>query len=379
MPVNSKRTAMKKSRKNNSSLKPRRSRKRGHDYATLEDRKMLAVTTGFTAGTGVLTINLADANEAAVVDVDSGNVVVNGSQVGTGVAATSVDQIVISGTGAANQDVTFVGDFANTGLTSVSAVNVDDFAVSGNLSLSGNLTVNASGNVSDTNGADLIVGGTGSFTAANVTLGGATSETRFQQTSFDVSSAVDLQEDDNIVLGSVNAGTVRLSTTGRILDGFTTQINIDGLAELLAENGVRLGDNGADVFNAGTVNFVAENGQVSINEDTALNLVGDNLARSINLRSQASITDADDSTLNVQFQSGFTATSVLIGDTDTDEFNSNSIYFFTTGRFDVTEDSDTLIIEEKNFAQSLGLTSTCLLYTSPSPRDLSTSRMPSSA
>ena len=358
MPVNSKRTAMKKSRKNNSSLKPRRSRKRGHDYATLEDRKMLAVTTGFTAGTGVLTINLADANEAAVVDVDSGNVVVNGSQVGTGVAATSVDQIVISGTGAANQDVTFVGDFANTGLTSVSAVNVDDFVVSGNLSLSGNLTVNASGNVSDTNGADLIVGGTGSFTAANVTLGGATSETRFQQTSFDVSSAVDLQEDDNIVLGSVNAGTVRLSTTGRILDGFTTQINIDGLAELLAENGVRLGDNGADVFNAGTVNFVAENGQVSINEDTALNLVGDNLARSINLRSQAAITDADDSTLNVQFQSGFTATSVLIGDTDTDEFNSNSIYFFTTGRFDVTEDSDTLIIEEKNFAQSLGLTST---------------------
>ena len=358
MPVNSKRTAMKKSRKNNSSLKPRRSRKRGHDYATLEDRKMLAVTTGFTAGTGVLTINLADANEAAVVDVDSGNVVVNGSQVGTGVAATSVDQIVISGTGAANQDVSFVGDFANTGLTSVSAVNVDDFAVSGNLSLSGNLTVNASGNVSDTNGADLIVGGTGSFTAANVTLGGATSETRFQQTSFDVSSAVDLQEDDNIVLGSVNAGTVRLSTTGRILDGFTTQINIDGLAELLAENGVRLGDNGADVFNAGTVNFVAENGQVSINEDTALNLVGDNLARSINLRSQASITDADDSTLNVQFQSGFTATSVLIGDTDTDEFNSNSIYFFTTGRFDLTEDSDTLIIEEKNFAQSLGLTST---------------------
>ena len=108
MPVNSKRTAMKKSRKNNSSLKPRRSRKRGHDYATLEDRKMLAVTTGFTAGTGVLTINLADANEAAVVDVDSGNVVVNGSQVGTGVAATSVDQIVISGTGAANQDLSLI-------------------------------------------------------------------------------------------------------------------------------------------------------------------------------------------------------------------------------------------------------------------------------
>ena len=32
-----------------------------------------------------------------------------------------------------------------------------------------------------------------------------------------------------------------------------------------------------------------------------------------------------------------------------------------------------------NFAQGLASTRTCLLYTSPSPRDLSTSRMPSSA
>ena len=108
------------------------------------------------------------------------------------------------------------------------------------------------------------------------------------------------------------------------------------MAELLGNAGVRLGDNGADVFNAGAVNFQS-NGQVSINEDTSLNIVGENTARSINLRSQSAITDADDATLNVDFQSGFTATSVLIGDTATDEFNSNSIYFFTTGRFDVTE------------------------------------------
>ena len=35
--------------------------------------------------------------------------------------------------------------------------------------------------------------------------------------------------------------------------------------------------------------------------------------------------------------------------------------------------------ELKNISDKLGCTSTCLLYTSPSPRDLSTSRMPSSA
>lgn len=359
MPVNSKRTAMKKSRKKNSSPKPRRSRNKGQDYTTLEDRKMLAVTTGFTPGTGgagVLTINLSAANEAASVNVVGSNILVNGSQVAGGTAASNVDQIVISGNTAANQDVSFIGDFSNTGLVSVSAANIDDFAINGNMTLSGNLTVNG-GTVSDADNVGLIVGGVGSFTAASVTLGGATNETRFQQTAFNVSGAVDLQEDDNTVLGSVNAATLRLESNGRILDGFTTQINVSGLAQLFGNAGVRLGDNGADIFNAGTVHF-RSSGQVSINEDSSTNIVNSNTARSMNLRSLAAITDADTATLNVQFQSGFEATSVRIGDTATDEFNSNSIYFFTTGRFDLTEDSDTLIIEEKNFAQSMRLTST---------------------
>ncbi len=357
MPVNSKRTAMKKSRKNNSSPKPRRSRTRGQDYTTLEDRKMLAVTTGFASASGTLTVNLGAANEAAQIDVVGGNVLVNGSQVGSGTSVGAVDQIVVTGTTAANQDVSFIGDFSNAGLSSVNITNVDDVAINEDLSVSGNLTINAGGNVSDADNTDLVVGGVGNFTAANVSLGGATNETRFQQTAFNVSGAVDLQEDDNTVLGSVTAATVRLASNGRILDGFTTQINISGLAELFGNAGVRLGDNGADTFQAGTINF-RSSGQVSINEDDSTNIVGDNTARSMNLRSQGSITDADDASINVQFQSGFTAESVRIGDTATDEFNSNSVYFFTTGRFDLTEDSDTLIIEEKNSALSLRLTST---------------------
>ncbi len=357
MPVNSKRTAMKKSRKKNSSPKPRRSRNRGQDYATLEDRKMLAVTSGFTASSGILTVNLGAANDAAQIDVVGGNVLVNGSQVGSGTAASAVDQIVVSGTTAANQDVTFIGDLSNAGLSSVSIANVDDVAFNGDLSVSGALSVNAGGNISDADNTDIIVGGVGSFTAANVTLGGSTNETRFQQTSFNASGAVDLQEDDNTVLGSVNAATVRLESNGRILDGFTTQINVGGLAQLLGNAGVRLGDNGADVFNAGAVHF-RSNGQVSINEDSATNIINSNTARSMNLRSLGAITDDDNATINVQFQSGFEAESVRIGDTATDEFNSNSIYFFTSGRFDLTEDSDTLIIEEKNEALALSLTST---------------------
>ena len=36
-------------------------------------------------------------------------------------------------------------------------------------------------------------------------------------------------------------------------------------------------------------------------------------------------------------------------------------------------------IDKNNHDKALGMCTTCLLYTSPSPRDLSTSRMPSSA
>ena len=38
-----------------------------------------------------------------------------------------------------------------------------------------------------------------------------------------------------------------------------------------------------------------------------------------------------------------------------------------------------LAIDDSEVADILSMTNTCLLYTSPSPRDLSTSRMPSSA
>ena len=54
-----------------------------------------------------------------------------------------------------------------------------------------------------------------------------------------------------------------------------------------------------------------------------------------------------------------------------------SIYYKNAG------DNDTLIFESLTTSEStvfgLLMAGTCLLYTSPSPRDLSTSRMPSSA
>ena len=60
----------------------------------------------------------------------------------------------------------------------------------------------------------------------------------------------------------------------------------------------------------------------------------------------------------------------------------SSLEFLTPKHIQVDQASDTrasVVLEplERGFGHTLG--NACLLYTSPSPRDLSTSRMPSSA
>ena len=86
----------------------------------------------------------------------------------------------------------------------------------------------------------------------------------------------------------------------------------------------------------------------------------------------------------------FTATlfgSVTVNGTVVDESNQSPISDVNVtageegtvtdkyGKFQIKTDSKTLFIDHIGFDKI----SICLLYTSPSPRDLSTSRMPSSA
>ena len=69
---------------------------------------------------------------------------------------------------------------------------------------------------------------------------------------------------------------------------------------------------------------------------------------------------------------GFTITSAT-NETEEEEMEEN-----VTEEL-MCEDFDELNVEERGTCTLDGLSYTCLLYTSPSPRDLSTSRMPSSA
>ena len=143
----------------------------------------------------------------------------------------------------------------------------------------GDLVVTANGSISDVADADIIVGRDGRFSGTNIGLGSDTQTTNFFRTSFDATGTVDLQEDSNIILLSTNAQSLRLSTPGAIFDGTATTISVNGLADLEANNRIRLGDNGTDSFNAGSVTF-ASNGHVSISERSDTNIVGENRAGS---------------------------------------------------------------------------------------------------
>ena len=75
----------------------------------------------------------------------------------------------------------------------------------------------------------------------------------------------------------------------------------------------------------------------------------------------------------------------LIGALMADQLMNNYISSDLLSQFEATNDSETLV-DGKNYTdmehdwdEAFGYLYGCLLYTSPSPRDLSTSRMPSSA
>ena len=152
-------------------------------------------------------------------------------------------------------------------------------------------------------------------------------------------------------------------------------------------------------FRRGTTNdhnsFVGASGEVTV--DTDLNTIrvhdgattgGTRIATFQNLTETThSFSDASSNTLvvtpgtsDVKFLGGTSLTSAVTGDTIT--FNlDNQITVNEISSTDSTGVTlkDDLLLAGTLRAEDSGTVSVCLLYTSPSPRDLSTARMPSSA
>ena len=225
--------------------------------------------------------------------------------------------------------------------------------------VSGDFVVNAGGAVTDVAGATIEVTRDGDFTADSVELGDNDGDTtNFFRARFEATGHVSLQEDSNTVfVGSTNVGSLYVESEGGIHDGRTTSINVQGLAELNGAARIRLGEHGADIFNAGSVQLQS-NGHINLQEDSSIELVGENFGRNLDLRALGDLTDGDDATINIQFSTGFSADNVAIGDSATDEFNTGTLYFWTLGDLSVSEDSDTILIDSRNFADRSFLAST---------------------
>ena len=433
-----------------SSATPRRTRKKGLAYGTLEERRVLATTAAFVPATGILTVTLSQDGDNAAIDVENGNVVVNegnpagGTGTGLTVAANSVNQITIAGLqGALNQSATFSGNFAGRNLNNVVISNVNQVSVLGNYEVAqalnvtldgvnggigdgpavgsgrlavggattinagqntifldnalndfasfngtttgsinndivlgdvndinfsgiqsaGDLVVVAGGNISDS--GDIVTGRDGIFTGDNINLGGDNQTTNFFRSGFTASGVVNLQEDSNVILLSTTAQSLRIDTGGAILDGFTTDTNVTGLAVLNGNNRIRVGDNGTDAFRAGSITFNS-NGHVSITERSDINqpasstttIVGTNTARSWDQKTFGTLTNGVNADIDVVLQTGITAENVNLGTQTGDEFDTGALYFFAVDRFELEADSDLIIIERKNEAGTLVLSST---------------------
>jgi hypothetical protein len=304
-----------------------------------------------------------DVNQAFNVTLDG-----SGGSIGDGPAGGG-GRLVVDGTTTINAGNNTIqldnqsNDFFRFNATTTGSSNNDIVIGDANaivftgIQSAGDLVVDANGAISDVAGADIIVARDGRFSGTNVALGSDNQTTNFFRTSFDATGTVDLQEDSNIILLTTNAQSLRLTTPGAIFDGRTTTITVNGLAELQANNRIRLGDSGTDTFNAGSVTF-ASNGHVSISERSDTNVVGENRASSWTSRSIGDITNGINTSIDVTRQTGLAADNVFLGDQAGDNFETGQLFFFATDRFELEADSDLIIIERKNEAGILDLRST---------------------
>jgi filamentous hemagglutinin family protein len=225
--------------------------------------------------------------------------------------------------------------------------------------------------------ADVLdIGGTASFAGGSITIGAA-GEVDFGSLTFNSPGAVVINEDCCTELtGTSTAGTLNLTTSGALTDTggasvtvagdatFTAQsitladsggnvLNIGGLATFAAPGGISVGAAGA--VNFGSLNFNSADA-VSISEDSATALTGDNTAASLVLSSAGAITEVGTS-LVVTGNASFSGTSINLGNNPGDTVNFGSLTFNSTGAVSISEDSATLL-SGASTAGSLTLAST---------------------
>ena len=297
----------------------------------------------------------------------SGNLNVTLDEAGGQVSQGTASQLRVGGTTTINANSNsitllnanndFVGNInVSTSVGDIGIADANNISFSG-ISTTGDLTVNAGGNVVDAAGSSISVVGITRFDATNVVLGDNTGDlVNFNAISSATTQDFILTEDSASTLLNVSARNLTVNSSGGIFDGRRTDIVVSDQATFNAATAIRIGENGTDTFNAGSVNFNA-GGHVHIWENTGIIFTGDNTASSITAISEANIADNATATINIANIAHFEGANIILGDSATDQYNSGSLEFITWGDLNLTENSDTHIIETNNQALRLFLTS----------------------
>ena len=283
-----------------------------------------------------------------------------GGQVGQGSAST----LTVFGTTTidANSNAVSLDNGSNNFVGSVSVVSsAGDITLSDtndisllNLSAGGDLSITAD-DIVDSTGSTISVDGITRFDATNVDLGDSAGDTvNLTAISSTTTQDFSLVESSSTVLLNITARNLDVTSSGGIFDGRRTDILVNGQATFDAGTQIRIGENGTDTFNAQMINVNAGT-HVSITEDSDVMFTGTNSADSLTVLTLGEIADTSSATINVDGITHFEGANVVIGDSITDEFNSGSLQFVTSGDLDISENSDTHIIEGKNVANRLFL------------------------
>ena len=315
------------------------------DLATLEATDINAVTfLGNYNISGDLTL-LLEGNSRAVGDSTGSSLTVGGT---TDINARNNDIVL-------HENIDFAGPVRLSTLGGFDATvsDINDLSLEW-VDVSGDLRLTAMGTITDVSGSH-VEARDAFLTAIGVSLGDNSTDTvNFFRSGFQVAGQVELHEDSNIVLLDSNMGSFVAESAGAILDGRSTDVNIEGNAFLMADFGVRLGEHGLDRFNAGSLTIQSP-GHVHIFEDSGTFFEGSTAARTLDVTSLGDVRDDVNASIVTTFATGFEGDNVILGDSASDTLDLGGVYFWSLGDVEITEDGNIFVIDSKNRADRLRL------------------------
>ena len=201
-----------------------------------------------------------------------------------------------------------------------------------------NLNVTTSGTITNVNNSNIEVGNNATLESDRVIFGNKSGDSiEFERLSLNTTSLADIRQDNDVRLLNTTAGTLRVTSTGRITNGITSQINVANDATFSGSS-IQIGSQANDQFNANRLN-VNSSGTVVIEEASGSTLFGENTARNFELISNGDIVDHDTAAIDVDNLFELEGDSILLGDSLNDQFNAGLLEFVSSGDTSIAEDS----------------------------------------